>query len=57
MRYFGLRSSAKKMIGDGEQIGLVIPSSQRQQLHQPQKNKPKRKNQLVVSDEQLEIEI
>lgn len=57
MRYFGLRSSAKKMIGDGEQIGLVIPSSQRQQLHQPQENKPKRKNQLVVSSEQLEIEI
>ena len=57
MRYFDLRSVAKKMIGDGEQIGLMIPSSQRQQLHQPQKNKPKRKNQLVVSDEQLEIEI
>lgn len=57
MRYFDLRSAAKKMIGDGEQMGLMIPSSQRQQLHQPQKNKPKRKNQLVVSDEQLEIEI
>lgn len=57
MRYFDLRSAAKKMIGDGEQIGLMIPSSQRQQLHQPKKNKPKRKNQLAVSGEQLEIEI
>ena len=57
MRYFDLRSAAKKMIGDGEQIELMISSSQRQQLQQPQKNKPKRKNQLVVSDEQLEIEI
>lgn len=57
MRYFGLRSSAKKMISDGEQLGLMIPSSQRQQLQQTQKTKPKRKKQLVVSDEQLEIEI
>lgn len=57
MRYFDLRSAAKKMIGDGEQLGLMISNSQRQQLQQTQKTKPKRKKQLVVSDEQLEIEI
>ena len=57
MRYFDLRDAAKKMTGDGEQLGLMIPSSKRQQLQQIKKTKPKRKKQLVVSDEQLEIEI